>query len=395
MLNCFYWYSIIWTAILLLYNLKLSAFNQSLNIGLLVFIIFTIIISFTIGYINRKKFKYTPSAVDLGIMPTIIIVILFVLNFIHAKSIPFFAIIGGSSLYGEFNSIPSLYTFLNAISFYYGINYFNAYLNLNEHKKRNLICFLIINFMFLLVFSRSTIAFLIMGAFVLYILSKKKSSLKEKKINVKKIIIIFFFVFLLLYSFGALGNIRSGYKYNDNSYIQRIGLYEKYPKYLPKQFMWSYSYVTSPLANLNNNIQINGRTGFNYQGFLSELINRTIAIRLFPNIQYGIEAVLGVGIIREYFSASTGYFLMYTYGGFLGMSIQYFVLLMVSYIQVMLLKDKRNEGKMNGTFIVLMLANVLMFFYNSLNTTTVSWWLIINFIALLKKPSINWRSKDD
>lgn len=388
MLNCFYCYSIIWTLILILYSFKFSLFNQSLDVNLLIFIIFTIVTSFFVGYVNKNKFKYSNKAVDYGLKPIILIIVLFILNFVYAREIPFFSIIKGASLYRDFDSIPILYVVLNGISFYFGINYFNAYLNLDTHKKRNIICFLIINLLYLLVFSRSTILFLISGAFILYIMSKRKNSTKEKKVKKKKYVSIFLFIFLTFYAFGALGNIRSGLKFNDNSYIQRIGLYNNYPEFLPKEFMWSYSYFTSPLANLNNNVKNNKNIVFNSEGVFSELINRTIGKRLLPNLEYGEEAIVKVGIEKEYFSAVTGYFLMYTYGGFVGMIFQYFILLIVSYIQIKLLKKINNEGKENCTYIILLLANILMFFYNSLNTTTVSWWLIINFISLLKKGKI-------
>lgn len=393
MLNCFFGYSVVWMLILVLYNFKLSAFNHSLDAGLLLFILFTVVSSFFVGYFNKSKFKYANRAVDYGLKPIILIVILFILNFIYAKSIPLFSIITGNSEYREFNSIPILYVVLNGISFYYGINYFNAYLNLDKYKTRNLICFLIINVLYLLVFSRSTILFLITGALILYIMSKRESIAEErKKVKKKKYALIIISTFLILYLFGALGNVRSGLKYNDNSYIQRIGLYTNYPEFLPKQFMWSYSYLTSPLANLNNNVLNHKDIDFNIRGVMSELLNRTFSKQLFPDLKYGEEAVLDVGIEKEYFSASTGYFLMYTYGGFVGLFIQYILLFIISYIQIRMLKNKHNEGKENCTFIILLLANVLMFFYNSLNTATISWWLIINFVALLKKPKIKWRS---
>lgn len=389
MLNCFYWYSYTWTIILILYSFKLSEFNQKLDNKLLIFILVTIIISYIIGYINRKKFKFSINAIDYGIKPLIIILTLFFINFYHAKSIPFFSIIKGNSSYGDFNGIPLLYIFLNSITYYFGINYFNAFLNLKDNKKRNLICFLLIIFMYLLVFSRSTILFLSIGSFLLYIMKRKNTSTRNFK--KKNILLIIIFIFISLYLFGALGNIRSGYKYNNNSYIQRIGLYNKFPVFLPKQFMWSYSYLTSPLANLNNNIKKQSYTTYNKIGILNELINRIIATKLFPNIKNGIEAVLNIGINKEYFSAVTGYFLMYNYGGFYGMFLQFFILMIVLYIQIIMLKKDYNKGKENGTYIILLLSSILMFFYNSLNTTTISLWLIVNFISLINKLKIKWR----
>ena len=86
--------------------------------------------------------------------------------------------------------------------------------------------------------------------------------------------------------------------------------------------------------------------------------------------------------------------MMYSYGGFIGMFLQFLLLLTISYIQLYLAKKQYNVGKENCTYIILLLTNILMFFYNSLNTTNVSWWLLINFIVLLKKPHIRWSIKN-
>ena len=386
MLNCFYWYAIIWACVFLLYNLGFSAFNKDLSIGLILFIVCTSVLAFLVGRMNRDKFKYSESITDYGVKPVIVIVILYAVNFIYAGDVPLFSIVNKTQRYGDFEGMPLLYVITSAIAFYYGINYFNAFLN--GRKKRDLVCFLIIITLFLLVFSRSSILFLCFGAFILYLSSRKKCNVKRKAVRIKSILVTIFFGFIAIYAFGALGNVRSGYKFDDNSFIERIGLYEEFPSFIPKQFMWAYSYLTTPLANLNNSVK-KGNSGTNVSGVISELIPRTISKRLFPNLKYGIDAVMEVGIEKEYFNAVTGYFIMYSYGGFLGMFLQFCVLLLVTYVQIKLARLEVNKGRENTTYIILILSNVLMFFYNSLNTTMVSWWLIINFFVLLKRPIEN------
>ena len=73
------------------------------------------------------------------------------------------------------------------------------------------------------------------------------------------------------------------------------------------------------------------------------------------------------------------------------MFLQFFILMIVLYIQIIMLKKDYNKGKENGTYIILLLSSILMFFYNSLNTTTISLWLIVNFISLINKLKIKWR----
>lgn len=396
MLNCFFGYAFIWIFILILYACGFSQFNNHLDFGLVLFIISTIVISLILGFYNKNKFKYQSYAKNPGRLPILIISIGFILNFIYARSIPFLNIVKGSAGYGDFEGIPLVYVFIVGISYYYGINYFNAFLNLENNKKQNLLYFIIINIFYLLCFSRSMILFLLGGAFILYMQKRRYDSkhlFKKKKV---KIITIIFVMFVALYSFGALGNIRSGYKFNDNSYIERIGLYNNsFPKFLPKQFMWSYSYLTTPLANLNYNVvkyKKNNNNSFNYRGVTSELINRTFSKRLFPDLFHNMtEEDFGFDLIRTYFNAATGYCMMFRYGGYIGIWLEYIVLIIITLIQLSLLKKDYNKDKANGTFIILFIVNTLMFFYNTLNTTTMAWWMLVNFVALLPKIKIKWR----
>lgn len=393
MLNCFYAYSFVWIVILVLYSLGYSDMNTPLNPELLFFILSTVVISFIIGFINRKKFKYYFEAVDYGIKPVIFISLGFILNFIYARSIPFFDILLGRANYSEFEGIPLLYVLIVGISFYFAINYFNTYLNNDNNKKKNITSFLVIVLFYLLCFSRSMVLFSLVGAFILYIERKKNLNLSNNNFKKVSILTIALFIFIVLFLFGGLGNVRSGQKFNDNTYIERIGLYNNtYPSFIPKQLMWTYSYLTSPLSNMNYNYYYYKNNSLNFEGVLSELLNRTISKRLFPEYTGDLKSEeFGFQLKYLYFNASSGYCLIYRFGGLFGMYIGFFLLEIVSIIQVSLLKYNRNKGKANGTFIILLIINTLMFFYNTLNSTTMSWWWMINLIALLINIKIVWR----
>ena len=72
------------------------------------------------------------------------------------------------------------------------------------------------------------------------------------KLTPSRAVLIALAVLFGLWVFGVLGNIRTGADWNDSSYIYYLGLYEdRWPDFIPKEYCWAYSYLTSPLANLN------------------------------------------------------------------------------------------------------------------------------------------------
>ena len=78
-----------------------------------------------------------------------------------------------------------------------------------------------------------------------------------KKITAKQLILFFVAIFFCLYGFGGLGNIRHGYVWDNTSMIEDTAkVNNKYPEWLPKQFLWSYIYIICGLGNLNHNIII-------------------------------------------------------------------------------------------------------------------------------------------
>ena len=74
------------------------------------------------------------------------------------------------------------------------------------------------------------------------------------------------------------------------------------------------------------------------------------------------EEDFGFDLIRTYFNAATGYCMMFRYGGYIGIWLEYIVLIIITLIQLSLLKKDYNKDKANGTFIILFIVNTLMFF---------------------------------
>jgi uncharacterized membrane protein len=139
MLNCFFWYSIIWAVVILLYAIPISNFNTQLNGQLFIFLLFTIMSSFIMGLLFRDKFKYSDSyIVDNQKLKKSIIIISFsyFLEFIVCKTIPFLSVvINKSSLYGDFTGIPIFHVIISAYTLIMSFEYFQAFLSSNYNRK--------------------------------------------------------------------------------------------------------------------------------------------------------------------------------------------------------------------------------------------------------------------
>jgi hypothetical protein len=372
MLNCFFWYSIIWAVVILLYAIPISNFNTQLNGQLFIFLLFTIMSSFIMGLLFRDKFKYSDSyIVDNQKLKKSIIIISFsyFLEFIVCKTIPFLSVvINKSSLYGDFTGIPIFHVIISAYTLIMSFEYFQAFLSSNYNRKYFWYFFLTL-FLNLLVNSRSRIIISIFGAILLYIAHLNQ----EKKLKINHYLFIVATILLIGYLNGGLGNIRDGYTWNDNSYIERLGMYSSRNFYFPKQYMWTYSYLTSPLANLNYNIN-NLVSHTSIIGIVSELVPRTIA-KLFLGAGGQIQPLL----IRSYFNAVTGWLGMYIYGGFKGMYILYIALIIISLIVIYLSNLPCNKPYKNINYVFICILFVFMFFYNTLSTVLLSWgiWIIL------------------
>ena len=182
------------------------------------------------------------------------------------------------------------------------------------------------------------------------------------------------------YCYGAIGNVRDGYKWNDNSHIERLGMYTNFPKFIPKQFMWTYSYLTTPLANLNYNVELNNNMN-RFDGAVSELLPFAISKRIFDNKLFEKEPK----ILRTYFNAVTGWCNMYMYYGIIGMYMlfAYMILLTVDMLMLRKRNVEVNKNKRNYTSAILCVVYVFMFFYNTLSYVGIALAFWMCFASLL------------
>jgi oligosaccharide repeat unit polymerase len=99
------------------------------------------------------------------------------------------------------------------------------------------------------------------------------------KITIFKVFKFFSISLLVIILFGILGDLRSGI--GSIEYV--AGISDNYPSFLPSGFIWAYVYITSPLSNLNHNIDL--YSDFNFEPSLAfiNLLPSIIRSKLVPS----------------------------------------------------------------------------------------------------------------
>ena len=261
MINFFYMHALLWITILIGYYLGWSDLCiEPIDGRLLSFLIISITISILLGLFFRKdlKFKKLEKNPHKKSTMTKLFVLFFIIEFIYSRKIPLLEVLAGTT-YGnvEFKYIPILHMLINSFGIIY--SFYLSYLFFSFKEKRLLFENLIVMSIYVLCVTRQNILIC-----VLIFMNIGIASMFEKKKSLKQIITIFIIAIvsgmILLYAFGIMGNMRYGelYEWNDSSMICTLGkLNENYPEFLPKEYFWGYTYLVSPLSNLNYNIKNN------------------------------------------------------------------------------------------------------------------------------------------
>lgn len=379
MLNFYYWYSIITSFILILYLIPLSFFNSKLDLLFIFLLITSIILSVFLGKKYKKKFDYIDyydTKKKFELFPLLIIVFLSIFEFIYAKDIPLFSVtVNNLNSYQDFETIPFLHVFISMLASYYSVKYFYKGISNKKNRCKNLFSFILINIIMLLYNMRSFFMISVFMSINLLVARIRRFN----KIKFKHIVVVIFIVPILLFLFGGYGNMRQGYDWEDSSYIQSLGLYYNWPSSLPKQYMWSYSYITSPLANFNYNVS-NGKREIS-PSYIYNFLPTSISKRM-PGYNDKKECIL----IRSYFNVSTGFCGAYSNGGFIGLIIFWIVIMFFP----LLLFRGNNHIKMNDYIICLTLycgCVSFMFFSNMFTyggTAPSLWFSIFIFLNKIK-----------
>ena len=391
MLNPFYWYSLIWGSVLILYDLGLSGYNDPLRLDLHFFLIGSVVISFILGKTYQNRFKYSELNNKDNIVHkktlTLAIVFLSISEFVYSRDIPLISILIGRSSYGDFMGLPMIHSLLENMIIFYSSYLFYLFL---ESRRKDILKEIIVNIsMLLLMFHKGAVIFCL---FIMINLFVAKIRLHKSILTPKRGVALTVIVLLIIYINGGMANLLTGNSWGDSEFITRIGGLSNWPSFIPIQFSWGYVYATSPLANLNLMLERYSEVTIGSRYYVS-LLPVFFSKRLFPNLVViaDDEFILKVSALN----ACTGYAPQCVTGGIVGIWIFFFVL-----VGLMLLVSKlvirRNVREKSAFWGVMSLQMAFMFFYNTITTAALSWlliYIVLFSITICKKSSdVDWRS---
>lgn len=347
-------YAIGFVIAMALYTLKWSELYPSLSFWLVLFVIATAFLSILIGLLLHKKNYISYNAVffspfKLWLVTLLIIVgILFECAYLH--TIPIKAILSNQKdyKYQDFG-IPTFHVFLVTFNSFWATFVFHNFIS--QKKKHLLLCYIFCLIPAIIIFSRSMIMLNLTSAFFIVFMSSKHIA----KLMMKAVVI----VLLLLFVFGLAGNLRESHGSSLNDVFLSLG--KATPSFrqsdIPKEFFWSYIYISSPLANLQQTINIHDGSGFTWQkfgtyankSFLPDFISKRITIFTQPDEK--------INKILFAFTVGSTYAICYAYIGWWGMILM-FLYMMVFNMAVILLVPKRSMFFVTGISIL----NCIMLF---------------------------------
>lgn len=242
-------FSLVWLTTMVLNFSFQTIYTVPANIKVTLLIFSNIIGSIAIYYFfNTKVYRMAKSQItpvnvvqlnQLKKWTYIIVSIWFVgfaINIAFSKGVPlYWKLIGDSRTYTEFG-VPSFSGLLNAIRLFSSVSLMIILI----HRFKIIDAFLLVVLLVssLLELSRGNFTFLlltVLGVIFLY-----------KRFNWKMILLFLLGILGFLVFFGYLGNIR-GSSGEINSILSENSIF----KNIPNIFIWGFTYITSPLNNLN------------------------------------------------------------------------------------------------------------------------------------------------
>ena len=282
--NPYFIYIASFSLALLLYQLNWSAIYPALTFPLIGFLLSTFAVAIYLGINIRNKdvLRYETIPYNTNVTRiTILNYFLWSLNMAYSGSIPLLSIVRGDlSNLREFG-MPVLHVLISTFTIFICLYLFHQYLSTGKNK---LLLLYTVNFIIpILAFSRSLLMNIIIGTLFIYLYSKQNQILKWKFIR-QIIIKILPIMMLVLFLFGLIGNVRTSnqlttnYQGDTDDLILLIG--DARPEFresgLPKELFWTYLYLSSPLANLQENVSYGRDKIINGQDFSDFILNEII-----------------------------------------------------------------------------------------------------------------------
>ncbi|ABK14751.1 putative transmembrane protein [Methanothrix thermoacetophila PT] len=233
--------------VFILYQLRWSNLLPKLSTELVYFIFFTVYIMLFIGLLSIKLAiipKYKPINMTHNPFKVIIsIIILIIIEFIHNNGVPLLLLINGIKYNYMSFGIKTLHVFILTFISFYAVYLFHLFVS--QKNKKILLYVIILCFYPILIINRGALLIILTSIIFIFLMNIRGLKLEH-------FIYIVLFLILVAYGFGLLGDLRHG---NENYFISiSHPSKEFFDSHIPKEFLWAYMYVVSPLGNLQTTI---------------------------------------------------------------------------------------------------------------------------------------------
>ena len=384
LVNPFYLYCISFSLAILIYLFGWSKIFPRLSTGLLLFFMISFILFLIAGKVFIKKnqdlIKHLSINPNLNDIFFSLIILLGLIDVLYMGYLPF---MDRSHNYREFG-MPVIDVLFNTLSIFFSVWFLQSFMELE--KRRFLIYVGLILAIQFLLFRRSTIVWIIISS--LFLLFQYLP-----KIKIIIILAILLCIPLLTYSFGLYGNYRS--KLSSTFILNGLGASDSFKKsgVSYNQYI-AYLYVSSPLANLQENIDkgeglLNNKDYRNF--FFYCVLPESITMRLEKPLALKPPSC---NLITPELIVGTLFMVSYYTLGWIGM-ITMVIFLFVFIFLILSVIKKWNTFSIS-TFSILSTAVSLLIFSNFLNRLDVILMLFIYpiiFHIIYKRSGINFSAE--
>lgn len=252
-MNPFFGYAVACALTLILYSLHWSGRYPPLSASLGTFLGATVLIHLLTGQLWKRSFCL-PSSPRF---PTInhfrvtgVVYVLWTLDFIYEGGIPLIKILLHQPYNYRLFGFPTVHVFTVTFASCYTVFLFYEFL---ITKERRLLLLWAVNLMAaVLIYSRAMLVFNLVSCAFIWL-----SVWPYRRLFLFPACIIA--LSILLYFFGVLGNLRvsreAGKEYTNDLFLNVGKATSEFEGTgIPKEYFWSYVYLTSPIANLQSNL---------------------------------------------------------------------------------------------------------------------------------------------
>ncbi|SHI74641.1 O-antigen polymerase [Clostridium intestinale] len=356
MINPYFVYFISFVGVQIVYLFGWSDVYPNISLSLILFNIITFIITLILGVKHYKKNKnkfYITEHSNKRLLPLIFLFVGYFAEYMYTDGMP---LTNPKIVYAEYTGIPTLHVILFTFTIFYSTYLF--YLFISNKNKWVFISFLSTLLPAILLISRGMLMNIFLGCFFVYaqyVISKKKLS-KTVIVGIVSVVLVF------LYMFGLFGNYRSNPRtrnvFNTN-YVLRIGeaTEDFRNSHIPKELFWSYIYISSPLANLQKNIN-----EYEYE-INAENLRKFVTVEIIPDFiskrissTYYEDISKKVKLIKRELVVGTMYMGAYYYIGWVGIIGLFLYMLLIITVYMKIVKNSK-EFYVVG---IAMLCNIIV-----------------------------------